>query len=439
MPGAWRRPSAAKSSEKQPNSAVSAHVVSVKTTTARKPSLAEVNPALAAEWHEQLNAPLLASDLLPMSGVKVWWRCAKGHAWIAKVSRRSQGSGCPVCAGKQVSPGVNDLATRFPAVAAEWHHELNGGLTAQDVFATSKKSAWWQCGHGHEWDAVIAERTLGGVGCQVCAGRRPIAGVDDLATTHPALAAEWGVQRAGASGPDQVFATSRAYVNWRCAEGHEWRAVILSRVLGAGCQVCSGRKPETGFNDLATSHPAVAAEWAADRNGTRTPETTKQSSKYLAWWRCADGHAWQQQVRERTRWQSTGCETCARGIETPAPVLALPTARPRVHAIVVDRRRRVIPADRLTAWVQAASEDPFSDEALALSPRFAMIVTGTAAPRRTADGWALPDQLNPADIIVRHDLEWKPAAEIWARHQEVTAAAAQQNAAAATDSTAAAA
>ncbi|MCI6567534.1 MAG: zinc-ribbon domain-containing protein [Dysosmobacter sp.] len=28
---------------------------------------------------------------------------------------------------------------------------------------------------------------------------------------------------------------------WQCERGHEWQAVIFSRVQGAGCPVCAGR------------------------------------------------------------------------------------------------------------------------------------------------------------------------------------------------------
>ena len=56
--------------------------------------------------------------------------------------------------------GENDLATRFPALAAEWDPSKNGDLTPRQVTAGST------C--GHEWPAVVANRTLNGSGCPGC-------------------------------------------------------------------------------------------------------------------------------------------------------------------------------------------------------------------------------------------------------------------------------
>jgi hypothetical protein len=55
--------------------------------------------------------------------------------------------------------GINDLATMYPHIAKEWHPTKNGNLQATDVSYSSTKKVWWQCEHGHEWQAVIQERT----------------------------------------------------------------------------------------------------------------------------------------------------------------------------------------------------------------------------------------------------------------------------------------
>ena len=103
---------------------------------------------------------------------KVWWQCELGHVYQAAVSARTNaGSGCPYCAGKKVLPGFNDLATREPKVAAQWHPTLNGTLTPEMVTAGSHKKVWWQCYEGHVWQTVICARTGSQKnGCPVCAG-----------------------------------------------------------------------------------------------------------------------------------------------------------------------------------------------------------------------------------------------------------------------------
>lgn len=63
------------------------------------------------------------------------------------------GSGCPVCAGKAVEPGFNDLAHGFPEVAAQWDTEKNNGLTPEQVTLFSNRVVWWRCGRGHSYRA----------------------------------------------------------------------------------------------------------------------------------------------------------------------------------------------------------------------------------------------------------------------------------------------
>lgn len=60
-------------------------------------SLAAVSPELAGEWHPDRNGDLSPTDVLPQSNRVVWWRCAHGHQWNARVANRSRGSACPHC------------------------------------------------------------------------------------------------------------------------------------------------------------------------------------------------------------------------------------------------------------------------------------------------------------------------------------------------------
>ena len=40
--------------------------------------------------------------------------CDHDHEYPMRVERKTAGLGCPVCAGRRLTPGVNDLATREP-------------------------------------------------------------------------------------------------------------------------------------------------------------------------------------------------------------------------------------------------------------------------------------------------------------------------------------
>ncbi len=206
--------------------------------------LATVCPDLARQWHPTKNGALTPRDLLAGARKKVWWRCDRGHEWQATVlSRTSGGRGCPVCAGRNVISGDNDLAANFPDIAAQWHPTKNGALTPERVAPSSNRKVWWRCPRGHEYQAVVGHRTAKGSGCPYCAGKRVLAGFNDLSTREPKVAAQWHPTLNGALTPEMVTVGSRRKVWWQCSDGHVWRAVIYSRAgpQKCSCPVCAGK------------------------------------------------------------------------------------------------------------------------------------------------------------------------------------------------------
>ena len=251
--------------------------------------LATLNPALAVEadgWDP--------TKVKIRSNRKVAWRCAIGHSYVASIDKRSMGSGCPVCDGKKVLPGFNDLATTNPDLAIE-----ADGWDPTTVTQSSSKSIFqWQCASGHTWKTTPASRS-NGRGCPVCANKKVLPGFNDLATTNPALAAE-------ADGWDPTTVTQSAYQseNWQCPSGHHYSAAIYARNSGSGCPVCDGKKVLPGFNDLATTNPDLALEadgW--------DPTTVTQSSDKKMQWMCKTGHRYLSTLGNRTA--GKGCPVCA--------------------------------------------------------------------------------------------------------------------------------
>lgn len=161
-------------------------------------------------------------------------------------------TGCSVCNGKTVIPGVNDVATTHPKAAALMvDKKLRKKLTG----SSNKKVEFW-CGnpkHNH-WTAPLSNVARQGTRCPQCSGRHPVSGKSDLATTHPKLAAEL---------VDQSLATtlkpgSNTSVLWQCPANpkHTWKATPYSRTAKkTGCPYCSGGKIVPGVTDLATTHP----------------------------------------------------------------------------------------------------------------------------------------------------------------------------------------
>lgn len=131
--------------------------------------LATVNPGLAKEWHPTKNGLLTPQDVTSKNGNKVWWMCEKGHEWETKICNRSNGNSCPVCSGKKVFVGYNDLETNRPDIAKDWHPTKNGESKPSEVTCGSNKKVWWICERGHEWETSISHRTQGEM-CPKCYG-----------------------------------------------------------------------------------------------------------------------------------------------------------------------------------------------------------------------------------------------------------------------------
>ena len=204
--------------------------------------LASLYPELAAQWHPTKNGALTPADVVPGSRRKVWWICPKGHAYQAAISSRSSGSGCPVCAGKKIIPGENDLASQYPDIARQWHPTKNGALTPDHIAPASNKKVWWICDKGHEYQAVVSSRTQRNGGCPYCANKKVLPGFNDLATLYPHVASQWHPTLNRPLTPDHILPGSRRKVWWQCKNGHIWQAVVYSRTgaQNSGCPFCTG-------------------------------------------------------------------------------------------------------------------------------------------------------------------------------------------------------
>jgi hypothetical protein len=253
-----------------------------------KPSLAETHPELAAQVFGWDPATVTRG-----SNKRLEWKCELGHRREASVKDRTSGHGCPVCSGRAVLSGFNDLAILNPEIAAQ-----ADGWDPTTVTKGSVKRVDWKCELGHRWEATVNSRTSGN-GCPVCSGQAVWTGFNDLATVNPELAAQ-----ADGWDPTTVTAGSNKKVGWKCELGHRWEATVNGRTSGNGCAVCSGRAVLSGFNDLATVNPELAAQadgW--------DPTTVTAGSKKKLGWKCEFGHRWEATVNGRT--SGSGCPSCA--------------------------------------------------------------------------------------------------------------------------------
>jgi len=201
--------------------------------------LSDKNMKLAQEWHPTKNSNLTPNDVSFGSQTRVWWICHKGHEWIAPVSNRNSGAGCPYCEGKAVCAD-NSLQILHPLLAKEWHPRKNGDLTPSNVTANSGKKVWWLCTKGHEWQATINSRNKRKRGCPYCSGR--LSSVDNcLLLAEPKIAQEWHPTKNAGLLPKDVTRRSNKTVWWLCSKGHEWQTTVHAKVGGQRCPYCYPR------------------------------------------------------------------------------------------------------------------------------------------------------------------------------------------------------
>ena len=139
----------------------------------------------------------------------------------------------------KLKPGVNDLATLSPALAAEWDYEKNHPLTPDKVLPKSNKRVWWKCQVcGHSWRVAVYNRSSGN-GCPACAGKVVVLGYNDLKTVAPEVIGLWDYRK-NENGPEQYTKGSNKKVSWICDRcGESWSAAVAQIVRGRRCPRCA--------------------------------------------------------------------------------------------------------------------------------------------------------------------------------------------------------
>ena len=293
-------------------------------------NLSTTYPEIAKEWHPTKNGELSPDFVTPKSGRKVWWLGKCGHEWQAVISHRTDGQNCPICSNHKLLAGFNDLATKFPNIADEWHPVKNGQLTPSDVFSTSNRKVWWLGKCGHEWQVAISCRTKNNNGCPICSGYKIQSGINDLKTINPALAAEWDYEKNIGLSPATISPNTHKKVWWICPKcGNRWKADIHHRNTGVGCPACATKQAHStriknaiaSGSSLAVKNPSLAAEWHSEKNGALLPTNVLPSSNQKVWWLCKKGHEWQAVIASRN--DGAGCPYCDSESKTSFPEQAV--------------------------------------------------------------------------------------------------------------------
>lgn len=175
------------------------------------------------------------------SGEVVNWKCHKcGHKWKTPICDRTRDckNGCPLCSGKVIVAGANDLPTVVPELMKEWDYEHNTKINPTTIGRGSHESVSWKCKKcGYIWKAQVYNRA-NGKGCPCCAHRVVVPGINDLTTSDPDLAVEWH-PTLNSLKPTEVTRGQAKMIYWVCSKcGNVWRDTLNHRSRGRGCSNC---------------------------------------------------------------------------------------------------------------------------------------------------------------------------------------------------------
>ena len=213
----------------------------------------------------------------------------------------------------QAGPDISQLA---PHLQQEWDHVANAHLGSSIIAPHSNRKVWWtsgmcKTGQPHRWQAAVNHRTNGN-SCPYDTGRA-VCPCNDLAHSHPEVAAEWDWEANGERTPENVSAFSKTKAAWKCAPcGHRWTAKVVSRTRfqGTGCPQCAreARRIQPRQPSISDRAPDLQAGWDWEANkthGWHPDKVTLGSNKKVHWVlrdECKLGlvHRWQAAPASRT-------------------------------------------------------------------------------------------------------------------------------------------
>ncbi len=199
------------------------------------------------------------------SGQTKKWICKLGHIWSAGINKRAHGRGCPICSGKKVLIGFNDLATVNPETAKEAF-----GWDPQSVTAGSDLKRKWMCEKKHVWTAAVFTRTQATPsGCPSCAKGGFDPNLDGYLyfLTHQ----DWEMLQIGITNfPDNRLRVHKR-LGWKVLEirgpmdGHltqQWETAVLQMLRAKGADLSNAK--------IAGKFDGYSEAWSKSTFGVRS-------------------------------------------------------------------------------------------------------------------------------------------------------------------------
>lgn len=276
-------------------------------------SLAKAFPKVALMWDYKRNCTFGPEDFSYGSSVHAWFKCPEGkdHVFqkaiksiVQSVRAESSFSGCGFCKGNRASV-TNSLEKHFPELAKEWMSRRNG-MNPDQISWGSNKMVWWKCPKGHEYKALVVNRTSNKSGCFKCNNGAPT----DL-SDYPKVLREFDFKRNKGIDPHALPVGLK--VNWICSKDkkHRWVSGFYRTSKTKRCPYCTN-KLSSKENNLAKSHPKLAKQLDRKKTNGKTGKDFHGGSNALVFWKCKKGpdHEWKAAISDRVR-DKSGCPFCS--------------------------------------------------------------------------------------------------------------------------------
>lgn len=320
--------------------------------------LAVTNPEVLQYWDYEKNDTLTPSDVMKGQHIKVWWKCEIGHSYEMTIYHKVQGRRCPVCrresqtsfpeqallyyimsafpdtlpsyrgilGGKELDIYIPSIQTAIEFDGAKWHKDVNKDVKKNELCLKEGikiiRIRDSKCPSLPKTENVqVIEHTDYSdeelIRCiqETAKELRTEFDIDlnrdrskiynhyltkkkekSLAESFPELCEEWNYKRNGETVPQFVTGHSMKKVWWIGKCGHEWQAVVASRVKGHGCPFCNSNRLLPGFNDLQSVYPDLAKVFDEEKNELSVSMLSpyQQRSYY---WKCSRGHSYRKNLK----------------------------------------------------------------------------------------------------------------------------------------------
>ena len=265
-------------------------------------------PELLNEWDFKLNdrSPF---EISPGSKLKIHWKCAKGHSWLAQVGARTgRGDSCPECnkliqgeklRASLLKKGGISFKEKFPQLLFEWDYEKNK-KSPSEFSPKSSARVYWKCRNGHSWTATIKSRANNIGNCKVCSS---------IVMIKPEMLDDWDFEKNEGVLPEEIMPGSNKKIWWSCSEHGSYLMVVFDKFKGRNCPKCSNIKRAESYKQkilksrgsLFSNKPELIKFWDYEKNNQIIdPRNVTVNSYTEVWWKCDNGHSWQSKICNMT-------------------------------------------------------------------------------------------------------------------------------------------